>query len=161
MKHDEQVESRRGVRAVARGSVARCAPEEVPYFELVADDFFSRRSIALDEPAAFRKTIGFGPGDVEAVFSSAALSLATIIATGSLETVADLSTRGAVKKLKAWWIRRRGLRVRPNSPVYIADETEQSLLQMIRAARELGLSEAQAARLAEAVLAEVDEPSRD
>ncbi len=147
-----------GVRAVAERAVRRCAPQESAYFDLVADDFFARGTINSGRRTSRGRLLRFGPDDVSVAVSAAALSVVTIMSTGSLEAFGQMTAHGVVDRIRGWWRRRRKLHADPNAPVALpAKETAESLILMVRAARQCGLSEAEAAQLATAVLAEVQQ----
>jgi hypothetical protein len=125
---------------------------------LVADEFFVRGLRVSGTPISRGRLIRFGPDDVGGVVSAAALVVATAVSTGSLETFGQMASHGLVDRVRRWRQGRRRLRADPNAPVRPPEDTTQALLLMVSAARRCGLSEAEAAQLVTAVLAEARPP---
>ena len=144
------------VRNVAWRTIVSVAPDELPSFDFIANDFFRARTLISKQAGS--KLVRFGTTEIEHVATHIALLLASAAASGTLEELAGLGTRATLAKLR---IRKKRKILKPSRPddcVPAPEDTTKAMLQMIQVARSHGLSATQAAELATAVLKEV-EPS--
>lgn len=150
------------LRSVADRVVARAAPQEAPYYDLLADRFFSRKKIALSKRHRRPTPTGLGLPEVVGVITPIVLTVLTAAAQDQLKEIFVVGTTRLSKRIRLWWRRRRPVPSDPDADLPALPDSavdERSLIEFVRVASlHYGATPEQAEAIAEAVRAELAPP---
>ena len=147
------------VAALARASVERVAPEELPLFRATSEAYFDDPS-ALEQPKSRDDMLGFGVDAAVMLVTPVALAVArdVIQFIGThLRARAEKESEGAIDRVLDRLLRRddepAATQAAPTAPAELTDEQlEQVRTLALEKAKQLKLSDAKAELLAESLV---------